>query len=322
VLLPTEAFARRPTIWMQAMHDYRATITFAPNFAYALAVKRTRDKDLQGLDLHRIRIAGCGAEPINPRVLQAFADRFARVGFDPTALMPSYGMAEATLAISFHAHGTSMLTDRVSASAMKHGMATPAAAGEDELELVSCGRAFPGHAIAIVDENGVLPERQVGEIRVRGPSVTAGYYRNLSASADTFRDGWLHTGDLGYLASGNLYVCGRIKDLIIIRGANFHPKDIEWSVADIPGLRRDNVVAFSVMKQGEETLVIAAEGNAADASELRKAISERIAATIGLAVGHVAVVRVGSLPKTSSGKTQRRKTKQLFEQECLDEHPT
>jgi fatty-acyl-CoA synthase len=321
VLLPTEAFARRSTIWMQAMHDYRATITFAPNFAYALAVKRTRDKDLDGLDLSRIRIAGCGAEPIRPHVLRAFAERFSRVGFEPRALMPSYGMAEATLAISFHQHGTPMLSDRVSTAAMKIRKATPADPSEDCLELASCGRAFPGHALEIVDENGrALPEREVGEIRVQGPSVSAGYYHNPAATLESFRDGWLHTGDLGYLANGNLYVCGRIKDLIIIRGANFYPQDIEQTVADLPGLRRDNVVAFSVLVQGEETLVIAAEGSSADAVALRNAIGERIAATIGLAAGHVAVVRVGSLPKTSSGKVQRRRTKQLFEQGLLEEH--
>jgi len=320
VLLPTEAFARRPTIWMQAMHDYRATITFAPNFAYALVAKRSRDKDLEGLDLSRIRIAGCGAEPINPRVLRAFVDRFNRAGFEASALMPSYGMAEATLAISFHPHGTPVVTDRVSAAAIKRCEATPAAPAEDSIELVSCGRAFPGHAVEIVDEHGrVLPEREIGEIRTRGPSVTAGYHDDPVASLESFHDGWLHTGDLGYLADGNLYICGRIKDLIIIRGANFYPQDIERCVADLPSLRRDNVVAFSVMERGEETLVIAAEGNASDALELRKAIADKIAATLGLATERVAVVRVGSLPKTSSGKVQRRRTKQLFEQDLLEE---
>lgn len=322
VLLPTEAFARRPTIWMQAMHDYGGTITFAPNFAYALAVKRSRDKDLEGLDLGKIRIAGCGAEPINQQVLQAFAERFSRVGFKPTALMPSYGMAEATLAISFHAHGTPVIIDRVSAAAMKQGKARPVAAGEASLELVSCGPAFPGHALEIVDENGsVLPEREVGEIRTQGPSVTGGYYENPDATSESFRKGWLYTGDLGYLADRNLYVCGRIKDLIIIRGANFYPQDLEWSVTGIPGVRRDNVVAFSVLKQSEETLIIATEGNSADAAQLREVIALQISKAFGLTTGHVAVVRVGTLPKTSSGKVQRRKTKQLFEQGLLQEHP-
>jgi fatty-acyl-CoA synthase len=322
VLLPTESFARRPTMWMQAMHDYRGTITFAPNFAYGLAAKRTRDRDLEGLDLSCLRVAGCGAEPINPQVMRAFADRFGRAGFSPNALMPAYGMAEATLAISFHAHGTPMLTDRVSAEAIRVGQAQPAAPGEDSLELVSCGRAFPGHEVKIVgDEGRQLGEREVGEIALRGPSVTAGYRANPEATLESYRDGWLHTGDLGYLVADNIYVCGRIKDLIIIRGANFYPQDIEWSVAEVPGVRRDNVVAFSVMKAGEEVLVISAEANSADAPELRPAIANKIAATHGLTVDTVSLVRVGTLPKTSSGKVQRRRTKRLFEQGLLQEHP-
>ena len=321
VLLPTETFARRPSSWLQAMHDYRGTITFAPNFAYALATKRARDKDIEGLDLSRIRVAGCGAEPINPRVLRAFAERFRRVGFDTRALMPSYGMAEATLAISFHRRGTTMATDRISTAAMRHNKATTAAAYEDSVELVGCGSAFPDHAVEIVDESGrTLPDREIGEIRTRGPSVTTGYYGDPTASHQSLRGGWLYTGDLGYLVAGNLHICGRIKDLIIIRGANFYPQDLEWLVAELPGLRRDNVVAFSIVEHGDEALVIAAEANATDAAELRKAIADRLAAAVGLTTRHVSVVRVGSLPKTSSGKVQRRKTKERFEQGLLEEH--
>jgi fatty-acyl-CoA synthase len=321
VLLPTEAFARRPTMWMQAMHDYGGTIMFAPSFAYGLAVKRTRDKDLEGLDLSKIRIAGCGAEPINPQVLRAFVERFAPVGFDANALMPAYGMAESTLAITFHPRGEPIRVDRVSAAAIRTGKATPAKAGEDCLELVACGRAFSGHTLEVVDDmRCALPEREVGEIIVRGPSVTAGYFQNPEATTESHRAGWLHTGDLGYLAEGNLYVCGRMKDLIIIRGANYYPQDIEWSLADVPGLRRDNVVAFSVVADGDETLVIAAEGNSSDAVELRQAIASKVTETHGLVVSRVAVVRIGSLPKTSSGKAQRRTTKQLFEQGLLEEH--
>ena len=321
VLLPTESFARRPTMWMQAMHDDRGTITFAPNFAYALAAKRTRDRDLEGLDLSSVRVAGCGAEPINPVVMRAFADRFGRAGFSPHALMPAYGMAEATLAISFHPYGTPIVTDRVSAEAIQKARARPATEGEDSLELVSCGPAFPGHEVKIVGDDGrVLGEREVGEIALRGPSVTAGYRANPAATAESYRDGWLHTGDLGYLAQDNIYVCGRIKDLIIIRGANFYPQDIEWSVAEVPGVRRDNVVAFSIMKAGEEVLVISAEANSADAPDLRQAIANKVAATHGLAVDTVSLVRVGTLPKTSSGKVQRRRTKRLFEEGLLQEH--
>jgi fatty-acyl-CoA synthase len=321
LVMPTEAFGRRPNIWLEALHKHHGNLTFAPNFAYALATKRARDKDLEGLDLSHVRVAGCGAEPINPKVMREFAERFARAGFRRDALLPAYGMAEATLAISFHPRETPFVTDRVDAEQMKQGHAVPAAPGGDSLELVSCGKAFTGHAIKIVNEAGEsLPEREVGEIWTRGPSVTHGYFDNPEATAAAWTDGWLHTGDLGYIAGGNLYICGRLKDLIIIRGANFYPQDIEWAVAELEGVRRDNVVAFSVTRNGEETLIVSAEANSSDAPELRKAIATKIAETVGLSVGHVAVVKVGSLPKTSSGKVQRRRTKDLFEAGLLEEH--
>ncbi len=322
VLIPTESFARRPGMWMQAMHDYKATITFAPNFAYGLAAKRTRDKDLETMDLSAVRIAGCGAEPINPEVMRTFADRFAPAGFRAEALMPAYGMAEATLAISFHPRMTPLVTDRVDSAALQAGRAEPAEPGQDSVELISCGYAFPEHEVRIVDADGnTLAERLVGEIATRGPSVTSRYYENEQASGEAFRNGWLHTGDQGYMAGDRVYVCGRIKDLIIIRGANHYPQDIEWAVSTVEGVRRDNVIAFSVMRDGEETLIVAAEGNSSDAAELRKTIAARVMETNSLAVGHVAVVKVGSLPKTSSGKVQRRRTKQLFESGELEEHP-
>jgi fatty-acyl-CoA synthase len=324
VLMPTEAFGRRPNLWLETIHKCGGTITFAPNFAYGLATKRARDKDIEDLDLGALRVAGCGAEPINPRVMREFAERFGRCGFKASALMPAYGMAESTLAITFHESGATLVTDIVDTARLAQGVAEPAPAlrnGGTTVELVSCGKPFPGHEIKIVDDAGhMLSERQVGEIWAYGPSVTQGYYQNPEVTAASYTDGWLHTGDLGYLFEGNLYVCGRMKDLIIIRGANFYPQDLEWAVAEVEGVRRENVVAFSVMRNGEETLVISAEGNSTDAAALRKAIAAKIAETSGLTVGHVAVVKVGSLPKTSSGKVQRRRTKALFESGLLEEH--
>jgi fatty-acyl-CoA synthase len=326
VLIPTEAFGRRPNVWLEVMHQHQASITFAPNFAYGLATKRARDRDLEGLDLSKLRIAGCGAEPINPRVMREFAQRFARCGFRAEALMPAYGMAEATLAISFHPNLSPLITDTVDAAELKLGRATPRAADPAQpqatVELVCCGAAFPGHELKIVDEQGrSLPERTVGEIWTRGPSITQGYYGNPEVTEAAFGQGWLRTGDLGYVVDGMLYVCGRLKDLIIIRGANFYPQDIEWAVSEVEGVRRDNVVAFSVLRDGEEVLIVSAEGNSGDAPALRKAIAAKVAETSGLTVGHVAVVRIGSLPKTSSGKVQRRRTKALFEDGQLEEHP-
>jgi fatty-acyl-CoA synthase len=323
VLLPTEAFVRRPGIWMEAVSKYGGTVTFAPNFAYALAARRTRDADLQGLDLRRLRVAGCGAEPINADVMRLFCARFSPVGFRPEALLPCYGMAEATLAITFHDHDKPIVTDTVYASTLGVGRAVPAKpdAKLRTIELVGCGQAFPEHELRIVGESGrPLPERCVGEIIMRGPSVTLGYFGQPEATAMVYRGGWLYTGDLGYIADGQLYICGRSKDLIIIHGANYYPQDIEWAVAEVPGVQRGAVVAFSVMREGEETLILCVEGKALDVAELKRAVAAKVAESTGLRVGEVAVVQAGSLPKTSSGKVQRRKTKAQFEAGELEEH--
>ena len=325
VILPTATFARTPRVWLETIHRHRGTITYAPNFAYQLVTKRVRDADLAELDLSCLRVAGCGAEPIRARALLDFAERLRPAGFDgERTFLPSYGMAEATLAITFHQLGTPIVVGRVDAGAMKRGEAVEVEPGRDEgvLELVSCGVPFPGHELAIVNERGEpLGERAVGEIIVRGPSMTKGYFRNEDATAEALRDGWLHTGDLGYVAGKNLFICGRIKDLIIINGANHYPQDLEWVVGDLDGVRRGNVVAFSTMRDGTETLVLIAEGNSGDAPELRRQITHAVVERFGLQPGHVGIVPVGTLPKTSSGKAQRRKTKTMFEEGELPEHP-
>jgi len=326
VLFPTPTFARTPRLWLELLSAHRATITYAPNFGYQLAVKRVRDRDLETLDLSRMRVAGCGAEPIRARTLQEFGERLAPTGFDRRAFLPSYGMAESTLAITFHPRETEMVVDRIDPEAMRAGHARPTAAGDVDagtaLEVVSCGVPFPGHGLRIVTEAGSeAEERQVGEIHIQGPSVTQGYFRNREATAAAFTDdGWFKTGDLGYLADGTLFVCGRVKDLIILNGANHYPQDLEWAVGELEGVRRGNVVAFSVMRDGIEHLMMAAEGNRSDAGRLKKEIAQRIAETFGIQPAHVAISPLGTLPKTSSGKAQRAKTKRLYEEGDLDEH--
>ncbi|MDB4987936.1 MAG: Pyoverdine chromophore precursor synthetase PvdL [Myxococcaceae bacterium] len=321
VILPTASFARGPKIWLETIHKHRGTITYAPNFAYALATKRLKAKDVDALDLSCLRIAGCGAEPIQASTLRDFAAALAPAGLDATALLPSYGMAEATLAITFHPRGHALRTDKVDPVAMRSGRAVPSAA-DDALELVSCGRCFPGHTLAIVDEHGTrLGEREVGEIVVQGPSVSPGYYNNDEANAQSFpSDGFLHTGDLGYLAGGDLFICGRSKDLIIIRGANFHPQDLEWAVSELEGVRRGNVVAFSTQLDGDERLVLAVECGSVDAEAVRARVASRITEAFGLAPHEVVAVTLGGLPKTSSGKVQRKKTRELYQAGQLDRH--
>jgi fatty-acyl-CoA synthase len=189
-------------------------------------------------------------------------------------------------------------------------------------ELVDCGRVFPGHELAIVDESGQrLGDRQVGQIVARGPSITKGYFQEPELTAQTFRTlpgdapgepPWLFTGDLGYRVGDRLFVCGRVKDIIIVRGRNYYPSDIEWAVSELPGVRRGNVVAFGVEVDGGEQLVVACEGAASDAAAIREATATCVAEQFGLTVHETVVVPLASLPRTSSGKPQRRRTRQMY----------
>jgi fatty-acyl-CoA synthase len=316
VILPTTSFARDPRVWLKAIDKYRGTISYAPNFAYAQVLKRLRDQDLESLDLSCWRVAGCGAEPIHAPTLLSFAERLAPAGFRAEAFMPSYGLAESTLAVSIYPHDALLRIDRIDAETLKLGRAHPAAENNGKAsDLVSCGPPLPDHQVAIVNDDWMtLPEREVGEIVVKGPSVAKGYFRNPEATAATWRDGWLRTGDLGYLADGELFVCGRSKELIIIRGANYYPQDIELTVRDLPGVKRGNVAAFSVNEGAEERLVILAEADPREGDALRQAIATRIREATGLDVHRIALVPAGTLLRTTSGKLQRRKMKQLYEQ--------
>jgi fatty-acyl-CoA synthase len=333
VFLPTASFVRNPRIWLDKIHQHRGTITYAPNFAYQLVTKRLKEKDVADLDLSCLHRAGCGAEPIQARTLRDFAAKLAPAKFSPKAFLPSYGMAEATLAITFVPHTTGVRSDVIEKKSLEAGDAKPVAdiGGEgtatatennESQELVNCGRPFPEHHVAIVDEEGNrLEDRRVGHILTRGPSVSAGYYEEPELTAEAFKLGpdgekWLYTGDLGYTVDGELFICGRLKDMVIVRGRNFYPNDLEWVVSELPSVRRGNVVAFGVDVDGPdgrgEQLVIAAEAFQADAETLKASIAQAILASFSLATHEVVIVPQGTLPRTSSGKPQRRKTKQLY----------
>jgi fatty-acyl-CoA synthase len=316
VFLPTASFVRNPRIWLDKIHQHRGTITYAPNFAYALVAKRVKEKDVGDLDLSCLRRTGCGAEPIQAKTLREFADKLRPAKFDPRSFLPSYGMAEATLAITFVPVDSGVRADVVEKASLETKKAAPASdgAGDGVQELVNCGRSFPEHEIAVVDvETGKrLGDREIGEIITRGPSVCAGYYQEPELTAAAFRDGWLHTGDLGYVVGGEVFICGRLKDMIIVRGRNFYPNDLEWVVSELPGVRRGNVVAFGVDVAGEEQLVIAAEGFGSEAEALKTAIAQAIVESFSLATHEVVIVPQGTLPRTSSGKPQRRKTRDLY----------
>lgn len=318
VFLPTASFIRNPRIWLDKISEHKGTITYAPNFAYTLVTKRLKDKDVASLDLSSLRRTGSGAEPIQARTLREFATKLAPAKFDPKSFLPSYGMAEATLAITFVPVDSGLRTDTIDRAGLEQGVANPVASGENTAELVNCGQPFPEHELIIVDAEGnVLGDRCVGEILTRGPSVSDGYYREPELTRECFRTGpfghtWLYTGDLGYTVLGDVFICGRLKDMIIIRGKNFYPNDLEWVVGELPGVRRGNVVAFSVDVAGEEQIVIAAEGSAADAAALQKAVASALIDGFSLNAHEVVILPQGTLPRTSSGKPQRRKTKQLY----------
>jgi fatty-acyl-CoA synthase len=305
VLLPPTTFVKRPVEWLRAISRHRGTVSFAPHFAYDLCVRRVRDRDLAGLDLSCWRVAGCGAEPIHPSTLEAFAARFAAVGFRETSFFPSYGLAEHVLAATLSPRDRPLRIDYHQSTS-----------GDAVMTLVSCGRPLPGHQIRIVDpDDRPLAEGDVGEIILAGPCVMAGYYNQAAATADSVRNGWLHTGDLGYLSSGELFVCGRAKDVIIVNGRKHHPQDLEWAVGDLAGVRRGRVVAFGVVEHGRpDGVVIVVEPSGTVAAEiLVESIRRRIGDLFGLYVDDVAVVPSGTVARTTSGKVQRAATKTRYE---------
>jgi len=219
-------------------------------------------------------------------------------------------MAEATLAISFTDLNEPVRTDNIDAERYH---ADHKAAPGGSLEIVNCGRPFPDHEVSIQDDDGrILPDRHVGEICIRGPSIAAGYWDNPEATRETFRGGWLHSGDLGYLVDGEVYVSGRIKDILIVNGRNYHPQRLEWLIDEIAGVRKGSAVVFTRPGVASEEIVVAAETRERDEAALKLAIVSRISEEFQLAVSDVALVPPGALPKTSSGKLQRRKTREQY----------
>lgn len=314
-------FLKRPATWLEYLSKHRGTITYGPNFAYAIAVKRVREREMEGLDLSCVRVAGCGAEPIQAETLRAFADKFAAVGFRASAFVPSYGMAENTLAIAF---SQGIPTDVVAADKLwGEGVAEPAANGGESVEIVGCGGAFPNHEIRIVhpESREPLEERRVGEIQIRGPSVMPGYFEDEESTRSAIDpEGWLSTGDLGYLADGHVFICGRQKDVIIVNGKNYYPTDLEWVAGEVEGIRTGNAIAFASFREGlgREAVVIVAETREKDGHDaLATKVKNAVYGATGLMPDEVVIVEAGTIPKTSSGKVQRRKARQLYESGAL-----
>jgi acyl-CoA synthetase (AMP-forming)/AMP-acid ligase II len=309
VLMSPTAFLRRPARWLTAIHRYKGTMAPSPNFGYALCCKRVKPEERQGLDLSSWRIAYNGAEPVNLRTVIDFTRAYEPHGFRPGTMMPVYGLAESSLAVAFTRVGE-LRHEVVDRHMLASGKAVPSS-GKTSTAMVCVGKAVPGHTVMVVDEKGArLPEREVGHIVAQGPSLMREYYRNPEATQAVLRSGWLWTGDLGYYADGQLYVTGRAKDLIIVRGRNYYAEDIERTVERLPAARAGGVVAFAVYDEEAATdlVVIVCETKETVEAERRKLIEhigDRVGQLSGLQVDEVVLVAPGTIPKTSSGKRQR-----------------
>jgi fatty-acyl-CoA synthase len=318
-------FLAHPASWMQWISDHRGTATAGPNFSWVLATRALRRAE--GLDLSSMRIALSGAEPVDPVAVEAFVAEAARFGFPPGAVFPAFGMAEVAIAGSFPPPGRGLVCDDVDRVVLERDrVAKPVAAFDpddpDHRRLPLLGTPVAGLEFRICDpDTGEdLPERHVGELLIRGTSVTPGYYKRPEATAELFRDEWLCTGDLGYLLDGELVLCGRIKDVIIVGGRNVFPEDIERAVGVLDGVRAGNVIAFGVEGyKGKETVVVVAEVRGElDLDVIRHSIHTRTLQVCGLPPRDVMLVKAGTLPKTSSGKLQRAKCRDLYLEEELD----
>ncbi|MGH8220694.1 MAG: fatty acyl-AMP ligase [Steroidobacteraceae bacterium] len=314
----TDEFARRPLIWPTLISRNGATISYSPSFGYELCTRRAMKVSVGNIDLATWRVAGIGGDMIRPRVLGQFAETFGGCGFRQDAFVASYGMAEATLAISFAPLDRGLEIDRVDLDRLRtEARAVPAnGANGGVRELVFCGRVVSGHELEIRDERGrVLGEREVGRILIRGPSVMKEYFRNSEETERVMIEGWLDTGDLGYLAGGSLVVAGRSKDLILVNGRNIWPQDLEWEVEhQVEGVRPGDVAAFSLDEAECErvvVLVVCRMSDTAMREKLRRAVGEAVLAAAGLHCT-VALVPPNSLPRTSSGKLSRTRARQSY----------
>jgi acyl-CoA synthetase (AMP-forming)/AMP-acid ligase II len=326
VLFSPQQFMERPERWLDAVSRFRGTVSGAPDFAYRMCVNRADPAQIARLDLSQWRLAFCGAEPVRHATLRAFADTYAAAGFDRAALYPCYGLAEATLLVTGGKRGGGVHTQTFDAQALAERRVLPVEGGQP---LVGCGQAQPGHAVLIAHpESGEpLPEGQIGEIWASGPSIAQGYWQNPEGTERTFaRRGervYLRTGDLGFEHGGQLFVAGREKDMIIVRGQNLYPQDIERSVEEgVSVLRKGRIAAFAVEIDGREGIGVASEvsprvARLIEPDAVCRAISERVAQAHGESPSLILLLEAGALPITSSGKLQRSATRAAWQNGSL-----
>lgn len=327
VLMTPRFFLERPQRWLEAVTRHRATITGGPDFAFRLCLERIKDDQIETLDLSSWRIACTGAEPVRHDTLRGFGERFARAGFDAAAFQPCYGLAEATLFITGGRDSKDVVARSFSPEALARGQALPVSAGTT---LIGCGQTAREHILRITEpaSREALPDGRIGEIWACGPSITRGYWGNVSATRQALvqheEKTWLRTGDLGFVFDGQLFVTGRIKDLIIVRGHNLYPQDIEGAIErEVEAVRQSRVAAFAVTGRNGEGIGVAVEVSRAMQKIARpQALVETMSAAVSELCGEplsvAALLRPGALPRTSSGKLQRQAARKGVADRSLD----
>lgn len=316
--LKTEDFARRPLAWLDLIsRNPGTTLSYSPTFGYDICARRisSQSHPADRFDLSRWRVAGNGADMIRPDVMQAFVDAFAPAGFKASAFLPSYGLAEATLAVSIMPPGEGIVVELVEETDLS-GIAEQGKRPQRYRAIVNCGKPARDMKIEIREEDGtLLPERAVGKVWCSGPSIMLGYFRDDVSTAACMKDGWLDTGDMGYLSGGYIYIVGRAKDMIIVNGRNHWPQDIEWAVEQLPGFKPGDIAAFAITTPGgEETPAVLVQCRTTDYAErarLRDAIREKVRGITGINCV-VELVPPRTLPRTSSGKLSRAKARNLY----------
>ncbi|MEA2090756.1 MAG: AMP-binding protein [Campylobacterota bacterium] len=321
VVMSPLSFLARPQRWLWAIHRYGGTLSASPNFGYEYCMHRAKKDDFKGLNLSSLRAAFNGAEAVSPETLRRFIDYFEEFGFNPKAMTPVYGLAESSVGLAFPPPLRGILIDNIERDTfMKTGKALSVNADESHaLHFVSSGLVINGHQIRIVDSSSrELPEREEGELQFQGPSSTSGYFRNPKKTEGLFDGEWLNTGDLAYIANGELFITGRIKDVIIRGGRNIYPDELEKEISNINGIRKGCVVIFGSLdaKTATERLIVLAESRIKEPDEqtkLRLKINELAIDLIGTPLDEVLIVSPGSVLKTSSGKLRRDASRQMYE---------